>query len=352
MVHRAGVGEPYIVQLVHFNGHGGPSVQPVSRSDKIFYLSTPCPPNALCADSETANYNLPETSQSSTHVYFLDGDTRVKSLAADGTVTTIKNIDAPPNSQVVFAVSPDDRRLAVAIITLATVIHPAHSFTEKLYVEDLTTAANRVELYASSTQAEWPVGWHGGDLIVATGDAELGSYEDPYGAAGFVVLDPATGQVISTLDCSAGLLVPAGSACVTGGCPTTVTCTDEALYRAAWDGTKTRLATPAGPAQRIFTASDYTQLSPDGGRVAASVVIEATSGDTETAVIQDGSITFTSLVGSPQGWLDNDHLVISNADSVFIVDLRSHVFVPMLNLESIPQQGVPRLAGIMPEALG
>jgi hypothetical protein len=352
MVHRAGVGEPYFVQLVGFDGRGGPWVKAISRTDKTFYFSTPCPPNAMCADGETAAYSMPETSISLTHVYFLDGETQVKAMDATGVVTSVKNIDAPPNSQVMFSVSPNDRRLAVSIVTLAVNRQPASSFADHMYVEDLTSTANRVDLYSSSTLAEWPVAWHGGALVVATGSSDLASYDQAYGATGYVLVDPATGRALVTLDCAQGLLVLAGTACVTGGCPVANSCTDATLYRQAWDGTKSQFALPSGPARRIFTAFSYTHLSPDGTRVAADVVADPQTGSTETAVIEDGAVVFTTLVGAPQGWLDNHHLVVSNADVVFIIDLRSGAEVPMVDLMLIPNQGMPTLAGIMPEALG
>src|SRR2546426_5778198 len=65
MVHRAGLGEPYIVQLVSLTGKGGPWVSPTARSEKMYYFpSTSCvgPVAGGCAAAETAAYNLPEVS--------------------------------------------------------------------------------------------------------------------------------------------------------------------------------------------------------------------------------------------------------------------------------------------------
>ena len=354
MVHRAGLGEPYIVQLVGSGGAGGPAVHPLSRTDKTFYTSTPCPAGAICADAQTAAYAMPETSVSSTHVYFLDGETQVRALAPDGSVTDIKNIQAPANSQVMFAVSPDDSRIAVAIITLATTEHPPQSFTEQMYVEDLRTTTNRVVLYTSTTQPEWPLAWRLRALVVALGGPDMwGSGGNPYGATGYEVLDPSTGAVQATLDCAFGHVVHAGSVCLDGGCPDTSRCqpTTAALQR--WDGRKVPLPLPV-EATYVFTAFDYTQLSPDpsGSLLAADVVIDPkTSGDTKTVVVRDGKVVFTTLVGAPQGWLDGTHLIVSNTGSVYIDDVVTGDEVMMTGLQSIPTQGMPRLAGVLPSSL-
>ena len=294
---------------------------------------------------------MPETSISSTHVYFLDGETQVRALAVDGTVTSIKNIDAPPNSQVVFAVSPDDKRMAVAVITLATSLQPAGPFTEHMYVEDLATTAHRLDLYSSTTLGKWPIGWHSGDLVVGVGpvSVDLLNFANPYGAGGYELIDAAKGQTISTLDCSAGLLVRAGTACVEGGCISATTCTVATAYRQGWDGAKTQLGLPDGPPVHIFTTSSYTELSPGGARLAAEVVTDPASGSTETVVVQDGAVIFKTLVGAPEGWLDDDHLVLS---SLTIVDLRTGEEVAMTNLDTILHQGSPTFMGVLPEDLG
>jgi len=299
---------------------------------------------------------MPETSISNRRIYFLDGESEIKSLAPDGTVESIMNIQAPPNSQVMFAVSPDDRRIAVSVITLAT-SQLAASFTNVMYVEDLGTAAHRVGIWSSTTRGEWPVGWHTGHLVVGVGSSDLFNFDNPYGVIGYHIVDPATGIRLAAMDCSEGLLVVAGTACVAGGCTTTSTCTPATLSRQAWDGTKTNFSLPAGPAQRIFVAWNYTELSPAGDRVAAELMTDvgngsAGSGSTETAVLENGSVLFTTQIGGPQGWLDEDHLVVSNASQVSIVDVTTGAAVPMVGLKSIPQQGMPTLAGILPQTLG
>ena len=344
MVHRAGVGEPYFVQLVGLDGTGGPWVQATSRSDKMlwFPLSAPCPKGALCGDGESANSQVPETSISATRVYFLDGETQIKSLAPDGTVSSVQSIDAPANSQVMFAVSPDDRRIAVSVVTLATKRLPTSTLIDRMYVEDLGTGLNRVDIYTSSTVGEWPVAWHAGELVVALGGPELGNYDNPYGANGYLVVDPATGQKLQSIDCAFGLLVAAGSACGTG-----------TFGKQAWDGTKSDFVIPGGTPPHDVLGEMVIHLSPDGTRLAADVITDQKTGATSTKVFQNGSATTIPISNiAPRGWLDDTHLVVSSPDLVEIVDVVSGTMSKMTGLQLIVNQGMPVLAGTLPANLG
>jgi hypothetical protein len=354
MVQRTG-SESYRVQLIGFDGAGGPSVKPVARFAKTYIISTPCPPTGItCIDDTSGVDAMPETSISLTHVYFLDGETRVKALSMDGTVSTIKDIAAPPNSQVVFSVSPDDSRMAVSIITLATSFRPAGPFTDHMYVEDLTTTANRVDLYSSTTAGKWPVGWHAGNLVVGLGSPDPYDLENPYGVIGYELVDPRTGRTLAALDCSQGLLVSAGTACVTGGCSvsTSTTCVPSHLFRQNWDGTKQSLALPACAPQNIVTGWRYTELSPQGVRVSAELVTDPATSATEAAVIQAGAIIYSTDTGVPLGWLDESHLLLESLNGLSIVDLRTGRSTPVVGLAWLPKDGNETFMGAMPEALG
>jgi len=352
MVHRAGVGEPYVVQLVTFDGRGGPSVQPTSRSLKQYWFPpSPCP-QGRCPEGETAAYTMPETSISSTRVYFLDGESTVKSLSPEGSVQTVMKISAPDNSQVVFAVSPDDKRIAVSVITLAR-SRVAASFNDVMYIEDIGTGANRVNLYSSTTDGKWPVGWHAGQLVVGVGPSDLFSFENPYGAIAYRVADPATGHELGALDCAQGLLVAAGTACASGWCTTGSSCGSGTLGMQAWDGTKTPFAIPAGQPPRIFTAfANAAELSPDGVSIATSAISAQPSFAVETMLFKNGSSSILTLLGSPLGWLDSSHVLVSSVSAVWIVDVNNPAAPTMMQgLQTIPQQGMPVLSGILPANL-
>lgn len=353
IVYRAGEGEPYYVQLVRRDGRGGPWVQPVTRSAKVFYFPpTACPQGGMCAGSETANYRLPETSVSDTHVYFLDADTVIKSMAVDGTVAVVKTIHALPNSQVAFSVSPDDRRIAVSIITLATSNSP-EPINVSMYVEDLTEQTNRVSLYSSKTLAEWPIGWHAGNLVVAVGSQDIGTYDNAYAATGYQVVDPATGGQLVTLDCARGLLVVAGTACASGFCPSGTTCGPGTLGRQGWDGSKTTFRLPSSPPPGIFLAfANGVELSPDGTSVAAEVISDPQASSYDAVLFQDAKSTTIGPGLTPAGWLDGDHLVVlSSQDQMLIMDLTAKTSIPVFNIQAIHGQR-PEVVGTLPANLG
>lgn len=349
MVQGAGSGGPYIVQLVTSDGRGGPYAQAMSRSTKTYWFPpSPCP-QSRCPEGETAAYTMPETSISSTRVYFLDGESTVKALSPDGSVQTVMNISAPANSQVVFAVRPDDRRIAVSVITLAASRLPA-SFNEVMYVEDLGTGSNRVDIYSSTSAGEWPVGWHSGRLIIGVASSDLFALDNPYGVVAYQIVDSDTGRLNSAIDCAKGLLVPAGSACATGWCTTWTACTDGTVGKQGWDGTKALFAIPSAPMPKILMAwNNSAELSPDGTRIAADNLVDPQTGQTETRLLSNGTSSSLTLLGAPQGWLDDSHVVVSSASAMWIVDA-DHGGAPteMQGLQTIPQQGMPMLMGILP----
>jgi hypothetical protein len=346
-----GGGGPYIVQLVTFDGRGGPFAQAMSRSIKQYWFPpSPCA-QARCPEGETAAYTMPEISISNTHVYFLDGESVVKSLSSDGSVQTVMTISAPDNSQVVFAVSPDDQRIAVSIITLARSRIPA-SFNDVMYVEDIGTGANRVDIYSSTTIGEWPIGWHAGHLIVGVGGADLFGFENPYGAIGYHIADPATGLRLGALDCARGLLVAAGTACASGWCSTGSTCGSGTLGKQAWDGTKTAFDIPSGPPPKIFMAfANAAELSPDGASIATSAVADQQTFAVETLLFKNGSSSILTQLGSPLGWLDSSRLLVSSPSAVWVIDVNTRITTQMTNLQTIPQTGMRALAGVMPTDL-
>ena len=353
MVHTAGLGEPYFVTLVPLNGIGGAWVQPKTRSSKeYFWPPTACPAGGTppCGTSSTANYRFPETSISNTHVYFLDGDTDVRSLAPNGTVQAVMTITAPPNSQVVFAVSPDDSRIAISVITLATSTSAA-SFNDVLYVEDLGRGANRLDLYSSSALAEWPIGWHGNDVVVASASDISVNTDSPYGGTGYRLLDSVTGNTVKALDCDRGLLVKAGVACATGWCSIPSLCETGTLGKESWSGQKSVFSVAAGPVPKIFPVWEYLDLSPDGTRILSAVVSNSSSGALETDLFGDGASSLVSALGSPQGWLDDTHVLVSSSSAVWVLDLTTDSATQVTGLKTIALEGTPSLAGVLPGGL-
>ncbi len=181
--------------------------------------------------SNAAATALPFVSASATRVYFLEGDNMLKSLSPDGTVAVVRDISGNDHIRAAFAVSPDDRHIAISTIDYS-VTPPSL----RLSVEDLK-GGNRTEVLASSSRYFWPVAWRQGKVVVAVGDANPGPSphgdwhpwcaaslracvaDNPYGAThGYEVVDPAVGTTLVKLasgQCQAmGLLTRAGTLCV------------------------------------------------------------------------------------------------------------------------------------------
>lgn len=162
--------------------------------------------------------------------------------------------------------------------------------------------------------AEWSVGWHAGELVVAVGSSDLGTYDNPYGATGYHIADPAIGRRLASLDCAFGLLVAAGTACASGWCAIFEgPCDPGTLGAQAFDGTKTAFNIPNGPPAHIVRNGLVIHLSPDGTQLAVDAVTDQRTGAGQTMLFQNGAATIIAGDSSPQGWLDNTHVVVSAA---------------------------------------
>ena len=251
---------------------------------------------------------MPNLSASDSRLYYLDGDSKVMFMRPDGTTGAATNIPVDSNSAAVFAVSPDDTRIAVAIITYP---YPVKT---RIYVENLAGGGNHIELFSSGTVMEWPVGWHQEHLVIAVGiNAQpQNAYEGfAYGYNGYHVADATTGTRISTV-CNGYTAfnppVPAGTVCGSN--------TSTSYEVSDWSGTARPIPADAGCAGGA--------ISPDG------VLIANCQGSPRTValVARDGSITPTSYGGIPQGWIDPHHVVIRSetvVSSLGILDTRSLV---------------------------
>jgi hypothetical protein len=142
----------------------------------------------------------------------------------------VKTIAAGSGSIMAFAVSPDDQRIAVALIAQAS--DPSKDSGHG-YVEDLADTGNHVDLFSNTAVAaiRWPVGWHGADIVDAVGDQCGGPYGSANGSLcgqSYHVISSANGSRLATIcegpatqppnvnqDTSpSGLPVAGGTACV------------------------------------------------------------------------------------------------------------------------------------------
>ena len=252
---------------------------------------------------------MPVFSASDSRVYYLDGDSEVRFLERDGTHGTATRVPGGPRAQSGFAVSPDDRRIAVAAIDYTTT--PAAT---RLYVEDLD-GTNHVDLPQPAGTYAWPVGWHAGELVEAVGSPPTQSVSgNPYGTfGGYALVDAATGGRLGGLACDpAGPLTPAGTACMVGGSP---------LVVQDFAGSTRSLGN--APTSVVSAAE-----APDGAHVAFCCV----GGQLQLWDVAAGTVSTLGPADSPAyGWIDGRHLLVSDSPAQHprVVDVATLASLPV-----------------------
>jgi hypothetical protein len=233
-------------------------------------------------------------SVSATRVYFLDGATTVRWLMADGGAGVATTLPPSDHTQaVVFAVSADDTRIAVA-----TFSSPAENTVhEKLVVRRIDGGAERTlaDFTAHTTPPVGeldrpllrPLGWHGDTLVVRAGSTAQNSpsgYVDS--SAPIALIDTAIGASRpSPCDKSDDFAhaQAAGIAC------------NGVLH--GWDGSR-----------RTLPSQDNLWVSPDAQRVA---------GETQDGHVGFAGMAASDLVASGDrgfitGWIDASHLAVQD----------------------------------------
>jgi hypothetical protein len=228
----------------------------------------------------------------------LNGGSEVRFVIPGGIVGTATRIKLGANEQAGFSVSPDDTKIAVSIFSYAAPPPQGPGIGAyagmRLYVEDAQGGGHHVDIFSSPTLAEFPIGWIGGRLILAVGEPTCcqALTLNPYAATSYHVVDPATGNRLSSLcDNSSG----PGGPIEQGG----VICFESGLAPKfeRWDGTSFL------PPAAVTTPFPYlVALSPDGTRVIAGgkpLRIEGPNGS--GAELAESGYVF--------GWLDADRFV-------------------------------------------
>jgi hypothetical protein len=216
----------------------------------------------------------PYVSTSNDKVYFLDGNTTVRSLAANGSATKVTTIPGTGTAVAAFAVSPDNTQIAVGVIDFSSAPKKG-----SLYVESLS-GGGHTDVLTSSGPYYWPVGWHAGKIVLASGPAMGGTRLNPYGASGYALVDPTAGArpvALGTGDCiPSGTLTAAGTACIVR--PGTQCLEDlvanavspyyynSCLRRVDWSGAETTFLLPNSDYTSTFTVN-YAALSTDGQQI-------------------------------------------------------------------------------------
>ncbi|MHB8687026.1 MAG: hypothetical protein ACYDB4_07500 [Candidatus Dormibacteraceae bacterium] len=318
---------------------GGPGDNAISlvTSTGLVVASSPVTPAPF-----RAHALMSWTSASQTRLYFLDAGSEVRFLAPDAGTGTATRITLGSNQQAGFAVSPDDRLIAVAILSYTPPPANPNGFAGypaydgmRMYVEDLQGGGHHVDIFSSTTVAEFPIGWTSGRLVVAVGDPLCCQARplNPYAATSYHVVDPATGTRLASL-CDktggpAGPVVSAGALCIESGA--------SPLFQ-RWDGS------PFPAPAAIPDVSQYlAALSADGTRVAVGgdpIRIMGPAGRDDAYAGESGYVF---------GWLDARHVAFQRPGDgeLWMLDLNTRRSQVISGTTTTPSGGY---LGVFPAA--
>ena len=294
-----------------------------------------------CSASHDAVNLQPPVSASNSQVYFRDG-AKVRLIVPPDSAA---DVTAVPNSNSVvsfFSVSPDDQRIAVVVVDVT----PATTVNTRLYVEDLRGGAHHADIYSaiaaktSNPSTLWPMGWHGGNLVLAVVHA---CTFEPVGLSPLEwhVSSPTTAARVATIKSTNNCVLstwpsPAGVACspVPSG-PATM-----------YDWANKTLGV-AGPGTAFDGAE--TSLSPAGKSISFSTGVGIGVTTPATRLVQLGPGPYATLSGYAAClWIDEDHLLAPNAVISFAAETPGNVQVTA-GVTALPQSGV--CAGRFPGGL-
>ena len=323
----AQVAKSYAVLVDLFAGRGTYTIALVG-SDAQVVAHTQAAKRSDIADS----IELPYVSVSKSRLYYLDGDSAVRYLKADGTTGLVTSVSGSSKVHAAFAVSPDDSRIAVALLDYS--VSPVRL---TLYVEDLGRS-NHAVIFTSTSHYVWPVAWHAGQLVVAYlgpnavpfrskeilySSRDLAKYPygpNPYGGINFHVISPVTAARAAIISGggASGLLSKSGTAVVQG---------DAVGWHGEW------IAWNSPHDYGTFSAAG--SLSPNGSMIAACCEQPAGEGRLVIWSPNDQSriLQATTTSGDWAGWLDDSHLVTgfyqSSDGTPSVVDLTSGAVTPV-----------------------
>jgi hypothetical protein len=291
-----------------------------------------------------ANVAAPWISVSASRVYYLDGNSDIRWIKPDGSKGLATSIAFKNGQQISFAVSSDDERIAVSVLTYGAPLgcgkpctRPPTFLGMKLSVGSL--AGSRTMIFDSTQVTEVPVGWYSGSLVVGVIPAFCcqSVTPNPFSITEYHVVNPVGGKRLRTL-CpvpthSLGHPQREGTLCGTGR-------PNSPLSWQSWDGKSASASTT--PAE--FTGAAF--LAPGAQKFALDV------GGILVSTIQGGPLQFVQ-VGPMLGWLDSDHLAafrgLGDPDVRVLVDLRKTGLGVEGALTTLPPMIV---VGVFPGGLG
>lgn len=266
------------------------------------------------------------TSTSDSRLYYEDGNTDIDYLTATGQHGLAFTIKRPSDAVVAFAVSPDDTRVAVAVLYNFFGLSPP--YTSHMYLMAMGGGIQQTLFDGTGTSSTapltWPVGWDGDNLIVAqtlpTDFTGLGAGTNPCStgvdcSSQLRTFDPAD-RTFGTPLCigddgmqTFGIPNAAGIGCV----PAYGGATPQELRSFSWSGAATNFGT-------YLTGN--CMLSPLGDVMAcASDLVEDATGvhNISAQAFRAGGVAMS--IPDPadfqfMGWVDDQNVVISTGGSI------------------------------------
>src|SRR5258708_380396 len=198
------------------------TVSIVGVDGKVVASAQASSPTAVtCGDAAAAVLPLP-ISASDDRAYYMDAQGVVRFLTVQGESGRATTVPVGGGRRSMFAVSPDDQRIAVIVSDFTSA-----GAAIKLYVEDLNGGTNHADIYSQANAFSlWPIGWHGTDNLVVAKVPACTQGGGPFSASPLElhVVDPATAVRHFTLG---------GPTCVVAGAASPA--------GRVWEGTSTSL---------------------------------------------------------------------------------------------------------------
>ncbi len=245
------------------------------------------PTQVNCANAAAALVPMP-ISTSDDRAYYMDAQGVVRFLTVQGETGRATTVPTGGGRRSMFAVSPDDQRIAVVVSD-----YTSSGVSLRLYVEDLNGGTNHVDIFSSTgVYGLWPIGWHGtNNLVLAKVPACVaGQGCGPFtcGPQELHVVDPATAVRRFTIG---------GPTCVIVGSPSPAgtICESTSFAQASvvnWTATTVRSFAIQGPTPAY--------LSPDG-----SIVALTQSSNATTTFVGGGKTVSMQACG----WIDSTHVI-------------------------------------------
>ena len=279
------------------------TVSIVGVDGKVVASAQASSPTAVaCGDAAAAVLPLP-ISTSDDRAYYMDAQGVVRFLTVQGESGRATTVPIGGGRRSMFAVSPDDQRIAVIVSDFTSA-----GAAIKLYVEDLNGGTNHADIYSQSNAFSlWPIGWHGTDNLVLAKAPACTQGGGPFSASPLElhVVDPATAVRHFTLG---------GPTCVVAGAasPAGVVCEDSStslLKQLTWTGGIVKTI----PLHNLSPA----YLSPDGSLIAVV-------GVGVTNIFVGGSKNFEAC-----GWIDSTHMIGGTSAQPRVWDFSKASLIPV-----------------------